>query len=85
MHTYLDFPRPFRAAGNFEYVLNAAFKWDDSGRLPLVAVIFYEHDLAIRIADVINGPWSSEQEAEEAAKAAAQKWIFDNSLPGSIG
>lgn len=76
MQTCPDFPKPFRVAENFEYVLYAAFKWDSSGKIPLTAVIYYEHNLAIRIADVINGPWSSEQEAEEEARAAAEKWLF---------
>ncbi|MBS7463864.1 hypothetical protein [Pseudomonas syringae] len=74
-----DRPEPRRLIEDQEHCLYLAYKWDKDSSIPSAAVIFYEADAVMRIAEVLTGPWQDEQAANSDAEAAAEKWLWDNS------
>ncbi len=76
MHTPGDRPRPidFKHQG---IALKIAFQWKDPGSVPSAAII-YPADQTVDdlfICDAVIGDWSSYEDAVNAAKAAAIRWI----------
>ena len=71
---FFDKPKPFRAVDNLEYSLYVAFKWDDKDPIPSAAVIYFEENAVLRIAEVLIGPWSSIEEAKAISQDVAERW-----------
>ena len=72
-------PEPKRIVEDQEHTLYLAYKWEKGREVPSAAVIFYDSDTVLQIAEVLTGPWKSEYEAQMEATNVAEKWLWNNS------
>ncbi|HIE1089288.1 TPA: hypothetical protein ACXJFW_001142 [Pseudomonas aeruginosa] len=72
-------PEPKRVVEDLEHSLYVAYKWKNGEHVPNAAVIYYYHNTVLRIAEIVVGPWATEGEAQAAAQAVAEKWLWDHS------
>lgn len=79
MFSDFDRPDPKRVTEDLEHSLYVAYKWKKGEHVPIAAVIYYYHNTVLRIAEIVDGPWETEGQAQEAAKVIAEKWLRENS------